>query len=271
VPWTTTTRTKCSGGVPIPTTTTAATEHGAKCRFCGKAFGNAPRRARASQSCAAYQGAAEKAAAFRQPAIGGSLGNGSVGKTGKRLLRRRLRRQRSSLAPAATAARRRAGAAQLREVEDAHAERDREAEARRMSASVFANRNWTRRGPRNAPRKRQGGTRGSARQAERRELRSGSSRRAPQRHSGREAAGCRLVVFRTCPSDFKPRVCLAIEANYSPSHRRDSAPRTRPPCGRNPRQMHREEKAKTEQAGASHDSGSVLIEHGLAYAQRETA
>ena len=72
------------------------------------------------------------------------------------------------------------------------------------------------------------------------------------------------------PSDFKPRVCLAIERELQPLAieeiplpelvRLAEAIRDR---------MHREEKAKTEQAARIARQRQRLIEHGLAYAQRE--
>src|SRR5207249_4078105 len=72
------------------------------------------------------------------------------------------------------------------------------------------------------------------------------------------------------PSDFKPRVCLAIESELQPLAIEEIPLSELIRLAEGIRgRMHREEKAKTEQAARLAQQRQRLIQHGIAYAQRE--
>jgi hypothetical protein len=247
----------------------------AKCRFCGKCFENAQGVRAHLKSCAAYQQRPDKAAAPRQPTIGsGSLRSGSLsGSTGGgsgddesdegdlplRQLQRRLAAERVRL--------------QLREVEDAHAELDRAAEAkaheRQRLCEQEAEQAQARERAKEEARRNQGK---SARQAERREAEKRErqeKRRSVIQDVKRQVVDSWFGSFLVS-SDFKPRVCLAIERELEPLAIEEIplSELIRLAEGIRDR-MHREEKARTEQAARLAQQRQRLIQHGLAYAQRE--
>lgn len=244
----------------------------AKCRFCGKAFGNAQGVRAHLKSCAAYQQRPEKATASRERPVGsGSLGAGTLGRSGAcdedsddsdlplRQLQQRLAAERVRL--------------QLREVEDAHAERDRAAEAKanerqRLREQELDEARAKERAKEEARRK-QGE---SARQDERREAETRErqeKRRNVIQDVKRQVVDCWFAGFLV-PSDFTPRVCVAIERELRPLAIEEIPLPELVRLAEGIRdRMHREEKAKTEQAARFAQQRQRLVQHGLAYAQRE--
>jgi hypothetical protein len=246
----------------------------AKCRFCGRGFENAQGVRAHLKSCVAYQQRPEKAAASRQPLIGsGRPGAGTLGRPGNgacddtpddsdlplRQLRQRLAAERVRL--------------ELREVEGAHAELDRTAEAKanerqRLHEQELDEARAKERAKEEA-RRSQGE---AARQAERREAE--KRERQEKRRSVIQDVKRQVVDYWFAgfgiPSDFKPRVCLAIERELQPLAVEEFplSELIRLAEGIRDR-MHRDEKAKTEQAARLAQQRQRLIQHGLAYAQRE--
>jgi hypothetical protein len=244
----------------------------AKCRFCGRGFESAQGVRAHLKSCAAYQERPEKAAkaeSVRQLSVGsGSLGSGSLGRADDepddsdlplRQLQQRLAAEKVRL--------------QLREVEDAHAELDRTAEAKANERQRLREQEAEQaRAKERAKEEARRNQEESARQAERREAEKRQrqeKRRSVIQEVKRQVVDCWFGGF-AISSDFKPRVCLAIERELQPLAieeiplpeliRLAEAIRDR---------MHREEKAKTEQANRLAQQRQRLIQHGMAYAQRE--
>jgi hypothetical protein len=162
---------------------------------------------------------------------------------------------------------------QLREVEDAHAELDRAAEAkaneRQRLREQEAEQARAKDRAKEEARRSQGE---SARQDERREAEKRErqeKRRSIIQDVKRQAVDCWFAGFLV-PSDFKPRVCLAIEQQLQPLAIEEIplSELIRIAEGIRDR-MHREEKAKTEQASRLTQQRQRLIQHGVTYAQRE--
>src|SRR5579864_7060036 len=184
----------------------------AKCRFCGKRFESAQGVRAHLKSCAAYQERPDKptkAGSLRQPCIGsGSLGNGSLGTDDApddsdlplRQLQHRLAAERVRL--------------QLREVEDAHAELDRKAEAKANERQRLRDQeaDQTR-----AKERASDAARREAAEAVRTAERRDTEKRERQEKRGsviqdvkRQVVDCWFAGF-SISSDFKPRVSIAIE------------------------------------------------------------
>jgi hypothetical protein len=245
----------------------------AKCRFCGKAFGNAQGVRAHLKSCAAYQQRPEKAAASRERPVGsGSLGSGTLGRPGNgacdedsdtsdlplRQLQQRLAAERVRL--------------QLREVEDAHAELDRKAEAKANERQHLREQEVEQ--ARSKERAREEARRGeedSARQFERREAE--KRERLEKRRSVMQDVKRQVLDWwfaGLVPSDFKPRVCLAIERELQPLAIEEIPLPELVRLAEGIRErMHRDEKARTEQSARLVRQRERLIQHGIGYAQRE--
>jgi hypothetical protein len=244
----------------------------ANCRFCGKAFGNAQGVRAHLKFCTAYQQRPEKAAAsWKRPVGSGNQGAETLGRPGNgtcdentddsdlplRQLQQRVAAERVRL--------------QLREVEDAHAERDRNAETKanerqRVREQELDEAQAKERARDEARRSQEE----SARQAERREAEKRErqeKRRSEIQDVKRNVVDCRFAGFGI-PSDFKPRVCLAIELQPLAIEEIPLPELIRLAEGIRDR-MHRDEKAKTEQANRLVQQRQRLIQHGIAYAQRE--
>jgi hypothetical protein len=251
----------------------------AKCRFCGKAFGNAQGVRAHLKSCAAYQQTPEKAVASRERPVGsgslgsGSLGSGTLGRPGNgacdedsdtsdlplRQLQQRLAAERVRL--------------QLREVEDAHAELDRTAEAKanerqRLREQEAEQARAKERAKDEATRTQEESARDAQRRdAEKRERQ--EKRRSVIQDVKRQVVDCWFAGFLV-PPDFKPRVCLAIERELQPLAIEEvPLPELIRLAEGIRERMYREEKAKTEQAARLAQQRQRLVQHGLAYAQRE--
>ena len=244
----------------------------AKCRFCGKRFESAQGVRAHLKSCSAYRDRPEKPAkadSLRQPPVGsGNLGNGSLGRESDepdesdlplRQLQQRLAAERVRL--------------ELRDVEDAHAERDRTAavkanEQRRIREQELDEARAKERAREEARRSQEE----SAQQVERREAEKRErqeKRRSVIQEVKRQVVDCWFGGFGIL-SDFKPRVCVAIERELQ-TLAIDEIPLpelVRLAEGIRDR-MHRDEKAKAEQASRLAGQRQRLIQHGLSYAQRE--
>jgi len=240
----------------------------AKCRFCGRGFENAQGVRAHLKSCAAYQERPAKADCIRQrPAGSGSLGNGSLGMDEApdesdlplRQLRQRLAAERVRL--------------ELREVEDTHAELDRKAEAKanerqRLREQELSETRARERAKEEARRSQED----SERQAERREAEKRErqeKRRSVIQDVKRQVVDCWFAGFLV-PSDFKPRVCIAIERELQTLPVEEIPPSELVRLAEGIRdRMHRDEKAKAEQAARHAQQRQRLIQHGVSYVQRE--
>ena len=242
----------------------------AKCRFCGKRFESAQGVRAHLKSCKSYQQRPEKAGSVRQPARGsGSLRNGSVGSESDeapdgfdlplRQLQQRLASERVRL--------------QLREVEDAHAELDRQAQAKTEERDRVAEQEAAR--ARTAEKAREDARREAQESLLRTQRREAAEReRQEKRRSNiqevkRQVVDCWFEGFGM-PSDLKPRIRIAIddalarrpvdELPFRELVEQAQAIRDR---------IHREEKARAEQALRLATQRQRLIQHGIGYAQRE--
>lgn len=206
---------------------------------------------------------------LRQLSIGsGSVGNGSLGRDldapdesdlPLRQLQQRLAAERVRL--------------QLREVEDAHAELDRKAQAkaneqqrlRELEAEQERSKAYARdEARRQAAEAVRAAERREAEKRERQE-----KRRSVIQDVKRQVVDCWFGGFNL-PPDFKPRVCLAIEREFQ-TLAIDEIPLpelVRLAEGIRDR-MHRDEKAKAEQAARLSQQRQRLIQHGTAYAARK--
>jgi hypothetical protein len=162
---------------------------------------------------------------------------------------------------------------QLREVEDAHAELDRTAEAKANERQRLREQETEQ--ARAKDRAKEEATRSqgeAARQAERREAEKRErqeKRRSVIQDVKRQVVDCWFEGFLV-PSDFKPRAYLAIERELQRLAIEEIPLPELVRLAEGIRdRMHREEKAKTEQAARLAQQRQRLIEHGLAYAQRE--
>jgi hypothetical protein len=162
---------------------------------------------------------------------------------------------------------------QLREVEDAHAELDRTGEAkaserRRIREQETEQARAKERAREEARRSQEE----SARQAERREAEKRErqeKRRNVIQEVKRQVVDCWFAGFGI-PSDFKPRVCLAIERELQLLAIEEIPLPELVRLAEGIRErMRRDEKAKAEQSNRLAQSRQRLIQHGVAYAQRE--
>jgi hypothetical protein len=244
----------------------------AKCRFCGKRFESAQGVRAHLKSCSAYRDRPEKPAkadSLRQPSVGsGSVGSGSLGRDldepdesdlPLRQLQQRLAAERVRL--------------QLREVEDAHAELDRKAQAKANEQQRFREAETEQeRAKANARDEARRQAAEAARAADRREAEKRErqeKRRSVIQDVKRQVLDCWFAGFGI-GSDFKPRVCIAIERELQ-TLAIDEIPvpeLVRLAEGIRDR-MHRDEKAKAEQASRLAGQRQRLIQNGLSYAQRE--
>jgi hypothetical protein len=162
---------------------------------------------------------------------------------------------------------------QLREVEDAHAELDRTAQAkateRQRLREQEAEQARAKERAKEEARRIQGE---STRQAERREAEKRErqeKRRSIIQDVKRQVVDCWFEGFLV-PSDFKPRVCLAIERELQPLTIEEiPLPELVRLAEGSRDRMHRDEKAKTEQVTRLAQQRQRLIQHGVSYVQRE--
>lgn len=246
----------------------------AKCRFCGKRFESAQGVRAHLKSCSAYQRrpgghAKPETLTLRQASLGsGSLGDGSLGRGSNepdesalplRQLQQRLAAERVRL--------------QLREVEEAHAELDRKSETKAAERERLREQEVERqRAEERARNEARRQVADALRAAERREAEKRDrqeKRRSVIQNVKRQVVDCWFEGFLV-PSDFKPRVCLAIERELQPLAIEEIPLTELIRLAESVRdRMHRDEKAKTEQATHIVQQRQRLIQHGLAYAQRE--